>query len=176
MRLRRYDRVNPSKSLRRDFDCGHPSLNDWLAKQARQSMATRDAVTQLLIDDDTIAGYFCLSAGSLSRELAPASIARGAPDPIPMVKMGRFAIDRRYQGQGWGADLLNEAIRSAAGSQEQIGARALLVDAIDDSAYRFYLRFGFLDSPVAPMQLCLPLSAAIVAIARSEAAGTDRMS
>lgn len=75
-------------------------------------MESRDAVTYLLMDGppdgEVIAGYFCLASGSISR-YATAAMARRAPEPIPAVRMGRFAIDLSAQGQGWGAELLREA-------------------------------------------------------------------
>jgi ribosomal protein S18 acetylase RimI-like enzyme len=67
--------------------------------------------------------------------------------------MGRFAIDSGYQGQGWGADLLREALLSAASGGRAMGARALLVDAINENAFLFYERFDFVASPIHPMQL-----------------------
>lgn len=157
MRLARYDTVSPSKDQRADFSCGEPSLDRWLATQARQRMESRDAVTYLLLDgepgDEGIAGYFCLSAGEVRRDEAPATIARRAPEPIPVMRMGRFAIDTRYQGNGWGAELLREALLSAVAAGTLIGARALLVDAISDQAAAFYLRFGFSRSLTHQQQL-----------------------
>lgn len=173
MRLHRYDKISPTKAQRREFDCGHASLARWLASQARQSMDSRDAITYLLMDVDTIAGYFCLSAGSVSKEQAPAALARRAPDPMPVIRMGRFAIDLRYQGRGWGADLLAEAIRSAAASSQVIGARALLVDAIDQTAKDFYLGHGFAESPIAPMQLLVQLQVVNRSDAEAVANGLD---
>lgn len=157
MRLARYDDVSPSKEQRGAFSCGEPSLDRWLATQARQSMESRDAVTYLLLDgesdDECIAGYYCLSAGEVRREDAPAGLARRAPEPIPVVRMGRFAIDERYQGSGWGAELLREALLSAVSGGRSIGARALLADAVNEQAVQFYRRFGFIVSPTHPMQL-----------------------
>lgn len=80
-------------------------------------------------------------------------MARRAPDPIPAVRMGRFAIDRNSQGQGWGADLLREALLSAVAGGRLIAARVMLVDAINDEARAFYLRFGFTPSPIHPRQV-----------------------
>lgn len=117
MRVVRYDKARPSKEQRRAFSCGEPSLDRWLATQARQSMESRDAVTYLLLDDEDdqerIAGYFCLSGGQVELEAAPTEVSRRAPDPIPVIRMGRFAVHQDYQGQGWGADLLREALLSA---------------------------------------------------------------
>lgn len=124
-------------------------------------MESRDAVTYLLVDEeaerDAIAGYFCLSAGEVRRQDAPPHVARHAPEPIPVVRMGRFAIDRSYQGSGCGAELLREALLSAVAGGRLIGARALLVDAISERSASFYERFGFVASPIHPMQLLLDL-------------------
>jgi len=158
VRLARYDEVNPTKEQRGAFDCGEATLDRWLSTQARQSMDSRDAITYLLLDEnDRISGYYCLSAGEISREAVPPSVGRRAPAAIPVVRMGRFGVDRRYQGQGLGADLLREALLSAAAARRLIGARALLVDAINDSAKNFYLRFGFVPSPINSMQLLYDL-------------------
>lgn len=160
MRLARYDEVDPSKALRRAFDCGEPSLNRWLAEQARQSMTSRDAVTYLLLEENAsdatagrIAGYYALSAGQVLREAVPLAIGRRAPEPIPAIRMGRFAIDRAHQGAGLGAGLLREALLSAVAAGRLIGARVMLVDAISENAAAFYQRFGFEHSPIHSMQL-----------------------
>ncbi len=122
-------------------------------------MESRDAVTYLLIDDeaDSIAGYFSLSSGEVRREDAPGRLGHRAPDPIPAVRMGRFAVDRNYQGQGWGADLLREALLCAISGARLVAARVMLVDAIRDEARSFYIRFGFEPSPIHPMQLMFDL-------------------
>lgn len=167
MQLLRFDRAAPSKGQRNSFDSGEPTLDRWLATQARQSMESRDAVSYLLLDDDElledeqprIAGYYCLSSGDVRRADAPESMAKRAPDPIPAVRMGRFAIDERYQGQGLGAELLSEALRSAVAAGDLIGARVMLVDAISEQAFGFYARFGFTASPIHPMQLLYDLRA-----------------
>lgn len=128
-------------------------------------MESRDAVSYLLLDEEApledqrprIAGYFCLSSGEVRREDTPEPMAKRAPNPIPAVRMGRFAIDHRYQGQGLGAELLSEAMRSAVSAGDLVGARVMLVDAISGKAFAFYERFGFTPSPIHPMQLLYDL-------------------
>lgn len=160
MRIARFDEIAPSKAQRNAFDCGEPSLNRWLATQAGQSMESRDAVTYLLMDGpsdaEVIAGYYCLASGSISRETTPTSMARRAPEPIPAVRMGRFAIDLAVQGQGWGAELLREALLSAVSGGKLIAARVMLVDAISEEARNFYVRFGFTPS-IHPLQVLYDL-------------------
>jgi ribosomal protein S18 acetylase RimI-like enzyme len=169
VRLVRFDAEPPSKAQRKSFACGEPSLDNWLATQASQSMASRDAVTYLLMNDDhaVIAGYYSISAGEVSRDAAPHGLARRAPNPIPVVRMGRFAVDRRYQGQGSGSELLREALRGAAAAVELIGGRAMLVDAINDGAKHFYMKYGFQTSPIHPMQLMYDLRI-VIASARPD--------
>jgi ribosomal protein S18 acetylase RimI-like enzyme len=162
VRHQRLNEANPSKAQRSAFDCGEPSLNRWLATQARQSMESRDAVTFLLLDEDrldepSIAGYYCLSAAEVSREAAPGAMGKRSPDPIPAVRMGRFAIDLRYQRQHWGAEMLREALLGAVTAGALIGARVMLVDAISEAALAFYSRYGFSRSPIHPMQVLYDL-------------------
>jgi len=165
VQLLRFDRAAPSKAQRKAFRCGEASLDRWLATQARQSMESRDAVTYLLLDSDEmaeddrprIAGYYCLSSGEVRRADAPAALADRAPDPIPAARMGRFAIDERYQGHGWAAELLREALLASVAAGKVIGARVLLVDAISADARAFYERYGFVRSPIHPMQVLYDL-------------------
>jgi GNAT superfamily N-acetyltransferase len=153
LRIGRFDKVETSRPQREAFDCGEPTLNRWLVHQASEKMRHRFSVTYLLLDDDVIAGYFSLSPGQVLRADAPSTMARRAPDPIPVIRMGRFVIDHAYQRRGWGAELLGRALLHAISGSTQIGAQALLVDAISEDAAAFYRRFGFEPSPVHPLQL-----------------------
>ncbi|HTN99613.1 MAG TPA: GNAT family N-acetyltransferase [Microthrixaceae bacterium] len=131
-------------------------------------MDSRDAVTYLLMDEssgaEVIAGYYCLASGSVSREETPTSMARNAPEPVPAVRMGRFAVDLAFQGSGWGAELLREALLSAVSGGKLIGARVMLVDAISDEVRAFYVRFGFTSSPVHPLQVLYDLRIVVASL------------
>lgn len=160
MRLARYDTVAPSMEQRNAFSCGEPSLNRWLATNAHKSMESRSAVTYLLLDDEEagphdawIAGYYCISVGRVRHDDVPEAVADGSTGGVPVMHMGRLAVDDDYQGSGWGAELLGEALLSAVSGAELIGARALLVDAISVRSAEFYRRFGFVESPIHPCQL-----------------------
>jgi GNAT superfamily N-acetyltransferase len=95
-------------------------------------------------------GYYAVAAGSIAREEAPGSIKRNMPDPIPAIIIGRLAVDHRYQRTGIGQGLLRDALARAMNVSEQIGARALIVHALNEQAEAFYLRHGFLTSPTGP--------------------------
>jgi GNAT superfamily N-acetyltransferase len=79
------------------------------------------------------------------------------PDPIPMVLLGRLAIDQQWQGKGLGVALLQDAVVRTRAAAEILGIRGLLVHAISEDAKAFYERHGFLASLVQPMTLVLPL-------------------
>lgn len=82
------------------------------------------------------------------------------PDPIPVMLMGRLAVDTSEQGKGLGRALLKDAILRTLKAAEIAGMRALLVHALDEKAAEFYLRNGFLVSPIDPLVLMLPLDTA----------------
>lgn len=90
-----------------------------------------------------VAGYYCLSASALARDEAPQALGSHMPDPIPIVLLGRLAVDRDFAGQGLGASLLQHATVRALDAAESIGIRAMLVHALTDSVVPFYERFGF---------------------------------
>jgi len=82
------------------------------------------------------------------------------PEPVPVVLLGRLAIDRAWQGLGLGADLLRDAVLRMLSAGETIGVRAILVHAISDAAKTFYQRHGFRASPVEPLTLMITLAEA----------------
>jgi predicted N-acetyltransferase YhbS len=90
-----------------------------------------------------VVGYYCLSASSLTREETTSSLRRNMPDPIPVILIGRLAVDKRFAGNGLGASLLQEAILKGIEVSQLVGARALVVHAISESAENFYRKFGF---------------------------------
>lgn len=71
--------------------------------------------------------------------------------------MGRFAIDRAYQHQRWGEELLRRALLGAVSAGAVVAARVMLVDAVSDQALAFYRRYGFVPSPIHPMQVLYDL-------------------
>jgi predicted N-acetyltransferase YhbS len=82
------------------------------------------------------------------------------PDPIPVILLGRLAVDIAYQGKGIGTGLLRDAVFRTTQAAEIAGIRAILVHAISNSAKHFYERYGFAPSPVDPMTLAVPIAEA----------------
>ncbi len=140
-----------------DFACGEPSLDEWLKKRALKNHASGASRCFVLCTGATVIGYYCLSAGAISHEVAPKAMRRNMPDPLPVLLLGRLAIDRRYHNQGLGQALLRDAMIRAVSVAGDAGVFALLVHALSEPARRFYLSRGFVESPLRPMTLMITL-------------------
>ncbi|MCG7984646.1 MAG: GNAT family N-acetyltransferase [Candidatus Thiodiazotropha lotti] len=139
------------------FSCGVPALDNWLKKRARSNERSRASRTYVLCIDKRVIGYYALASGSLAAKYAPGKIKRNMPDPIPVMVLGRLAIDKEYQGKKLGDALLRDAILRILQAAEIAGIKAILVHAISEEAKQFYLDRSFIISPAEPMTLILPL-------------------
>jgi GNAT superfamily N-acetyltransferase len=147
------------------FACGVPVLDEWLKRRAALNNESGASRSYVVCQGTVVVGYYCLATGGVTRVTAPGSIRRNMPDPIPVIVLGRLAVDQRFQGQGVGRALLRDAILRVLQVADSVGVRAILVHAISDEAKRFYQTNGFLASPIEPMTLCLPLETARAALA-----------
>lgn len=152
------ERLSPAHKIAQ-FDCGEPSLDDWLKKRALANNGKTSQTFVIQIGGE-VAGYYSIAAGAVERDVAPSKIKRNSVDPIPVVVLGRLAVDVRFKGRGFGADLLRDAILRSIRIAEDVGVRALLVHALDNKAAEFYRRFDFLPSAVSDRTLMLPIEAA----------------
>lgn len=157
MSLRGPEPLGPQHRLE-GFDCGKPTLNDWLVRHARQAQGSGSAKTFVVSEDDRVAGYFSLTVGQIDTLDAPERIRKGMGQyPIPVVILARLAVGLQDQGRGIGIGLLQDAIRRTMLIAEQAGIRAMMTHPIDESSARFYTRFGFIASPLREQQLLLLL-------------------
>jgi predicted N-acetyltransferase YhbS len=143
------------------FTCGVPALDNWLKKRARSNERSRASRTYVLCDDERVIGYYALATGSLAAKSAPGKIKRNMPDPIPVMVLGRLAIDQQYQGKKLGDALLRDAILRILQAADIAGIKAILAHAISEEAKKFYLDRSFIVSPSEPMTLVLPLASII---------------
>ena len=140
------------------FNCRHDSLNQWLQRRAlanASSGATRTYV--VCAENHRVVGYYALAAGSLDVESAPARLRRNMPNPLPVVVLGRLAVDDTWSGRGVGGGLLKDAVLRSLQAAELIGACALMCHAIDVDAKAFYARHGFVESPTQQLTMMLGL-------------------
>jgi ribosomal protein S18 acetylase RimI-like enzyme len=132
------------------FDCGVPELSGWLKKRALQNQFSNSTRTYVANQGASrVIGFQTLAAGAVERGLAVAALRRNSPESIPIILLARLAIDVTCQGSGIGGALLLDAVRRSISASEIIGARALVTNAISESAVRFYQRYGFRPSPIA---------------------------
>ena len=140
-----------------EFDCGNDTLNDWLKKRALKNQENGASRTFVVCQDDRVVGYYALASGSVERIEAPKSITRNMPEPIPVIVLGRLAVDLSMQGQRLGGSLLKDALLRTLKVTQDVGIRAVLVHAISEDAKRFYQVYGFQVSRIDPMTLMLPI-------------------
>ncbi|TPL88150.1 GNAT family N-acetyltransferase [Mesorhizobium sp. B2-3-14] len=139
------------------FQSGTESLDQWLRRRARANQVSGASRTYVVAEGIRVVGYYCLSSGGLDLAEAPGIVRRNMPDPIPMVVLGRLAVDTGWQGKGLGAALLQDAVLRAGQAATILGIRGIFVHAISDEAKAFYERHGFAASPKNPMTLVLSL-------------------
>lgn len=142
-----------------DFDCGIQTLNQWLKRQALANENSGASRTFVVCDNQHVIGFYALATGSVRRGDAPGSIKRRMPDPIPVMVLGRLAVDLHWQKKGVGSGLLKDAVLRTLTVSQQTGIRALIVHAFADKAKNFYRHYGFQESPFNQMTLMLNLMA-----------------
>lgn len=145
------------KHDRVSFDCGEPSLNEYLQRFARQNAELFLGRTYVLVvpGQTRIEGYYTISSGAVARQDLPEK--RLPRYPIPVVLMGRLAVDRQAQGRGYGELLLQDALKRSAQLAQHLGIYAVVVDALNEKARDFYGKYGFAQTVDDPMRLYLPI-------------------
>lgn len=142
------------------FHCGSDSLDLYMRRYATQDI--RRNVARIFVatpehDPGRLAGFFTLSAGSVSCADLPDALARKLPRyPVPVALIGRLAVDSDFQKHGLGSILLADACRKVAQASAVLAVAGIIVDAKDDAATAFYEHFGFVPLPGQPDRLLLP--------------------
>lgn len=138
-----------------DFCCTEPSLNQWLMERALDNHAKGFSRVFVVCPTDSmrVVGYYALSTCSVIRADVSSKMRRNAPNPIPIIILGRLAVDRAFAGQGLGSDLLSDAVKRSLNVAMHAGAKAIQVHALSDAAREFYMKWGFAPSPLAPHTL-----------------------
>lgn len=141
------------------FTCGESVLDVWLKQRALANQSSGASRTFVVADpSQQVYGYYALAAGAITHQIATGGVRRNMPDPIPVLVLGRLAVDTRAQGLKLGGGLLQDAVNRAMTVSQNLGARALLVHALHDKARAFYQHYGFQPSPIDHLVLMLRLS------------------
>lgn len=146
------------------FDCGKSQLNEYLKKYAWQNQKQRYSITFVVKIENSqkILGYYCTSASSIEFANIPDSLNRKLPKyPAPVMLIGQLAIDKKMQGKGLGKLLLMHALSRAVRISSEMGIFAVRVDAMDQQAKDFYLKYGFIPLKDAEFSLILPIKTII---------------
>ena len=140
------------------FESGGASLNDWLKRRARSNQVNDASRTYVVAEGERVVGYHAVSSYGIGVAGAPGRFRRNMPDPIPVVLLGRLAIDRGWQGKGMGRALFRDCAMRVAHAADTLGIRGIVVHAISEKAKAFYLALGFEVSPLEPMTLMVTLN------------------
>lgn len=137
------------------FDCGNDVLSDWLRRRALKNQYLNASRTFVICLECTkrVVGYYSIATGSVSHADLGRSLRQNMPDPVPVILLGRLAIDKCTQGHNFGKWLLNDAVTRVSNLADQVGIKAIMVHAIDEQAKTFYEYFGFVQSPSVPKTL-----------------------
>ena len=146
---------------RSEFACGVDALDRYFRQQAGQETRRRAAAVYVLVDvaAAVVAGYYTLSSIGIESSELPDDVARRLPryPVLPGMLIGRLAVDRRYQGQGFGGVLVRDAAGRAYELSASVGAALIVVDEKDASVARFSAQYGFQPLPSDPLRLFIPM-------------------
>ncbi len=141
------------------FNSTRGSLNAWLIDRALTNEEQRASRSFVICEGDTqkVIGYYCLAQGAIGHDAVSAKFKKKMPNPLPVTVLGRLAIDQHHAGKGLGMALLKDAVLRSRLASLQAASRGIFVQALDEEAVGFYLKFGFTRSPSQPLYLMLSL-------------------
>jgi GNAT superfamily N-acetyltransferase len=159
---------------RKNFDCGQPDLNLFLAQHARQAHEAGVSKTYVAVhaeDRTRILGFYTLSPAQVELHRIPASARpRAGRYPVGGFRLGRLAVNKSFQAHGLGGQLLISAAVRCIRASAEMGGTAMVIDAKDEAAAAWYGRYGAVPLIDAPLSLLLPydlLRAALLAAGKS---------
>lgn len=138
----------------------HLSLDQWPRERAYSSegLSARTYVTCARDEPARVVGYFCIAAAVEQRNaLTSAKLRRGMPEQVPLLLIGRLAVDAPWRGRGLGSALLADALRRCLAASQIAGVRGVVAHAIDEAAAEFYERHGFIRSPLGEHVMLMPI-------------------
>jgi GNAT superfamily N-acetyltransferase len=142
--LRRPEPLDTGKHHRDRFDCGVEEFNTGLRLYAGQNRRRNTAATWVMTDiDHQVVVHATLSMSAVDIGAAPADLRKGAPAQIPVLLLGRLAVDQRYRGYGAGTAMVRHVLMTAVELNAKAACRAVVVNAFDEDARSWWIRTGF---------------------------------
>ncbi|MFS8083619.1 MAG: GNAT family N-acetyltransferase [Ginsengibacter sp.] len=146
---------------RKNFSCRVAELDRYLHQQITQDQKKHITAPFVLVEDASldVAGYYTLSSIAVDLSEWPPELAKKLPryPTVPVVLLGRLAVDQKYRGQKLGEFLLMDALSKALANTDTVAATAVIVDAINDEAASFYQHYDFQQFPEQPSKLLLSI-------------------
>lgn len=152
--------LGPKHDVSRFSNGVRPSLDQWLRERARTSegLSARTYAVCPGNEPERAVGYFSISTALEQRRILPsAKLRRGSPEQVPLLLIGRLAVDAEWRGRGLGSALLADALRRCLSASEIAGVRGVVAHAIDEAAAAFYERHGFVRSPLGERVMLMPI-------------------
>lgn len=148
---------------RAGFSCGNALLDDFIKTKGRKEQELGFSAVFIAVAEPKspmIVGYYSLSSHSILAQGIPLDIRKKFPKypSVPTTLLGRLARCLQYRGQRIGEFLLLDALSRALQSADNVGSYAVVVDAIDNAAVSFYLKYGFLPMEERTDRLYLPIA------------------
>jgi len=140
------------------FSSGVESLDHWLKRRALKNQATGASRTFVACEGRHVLAYYALASSAVTTNAASGRFRRNMPNPIPVVVLGRLAVDKAWHGKGVGRALVRDAGLRVIQAADTIGVRGMIVHALSPEAKQFYMRLGFDLSPLDPMMLMVTLA------------------
>ncbi|NEQ98877.1 MAG: GNAT family N-acetyltransferase [Cyanothece sp. SIO2G6] len=153
--------LDTRKHVRDSFSCGKDSLDNYIRKQASQNLKRRVATVFALFDelDFHVLAYYTLSSFTVDIAALDETFAKRLPryPLLPATLLGRLAVDNRHKGKRFGELMLMDALKKSLDASKQVASLAVIAEALDKQALRFYEKYGFQPFKQNPMKLYLPL-------------------
>ncbi|UHD46321.1 GNAT family N-acetyltransferase [Aureimonas altamirensis] len=150
------------------FCCGKPVLDQWLKTRALSNQQKGFIAVLVVHEDNRVIGYYGLAPTAVVPSVLPRSIRTGQPpDPMPCLLLGQLAMDTGWAGQGVGTGLVKHVLQRCVQAAGLIGGRALMVNAVDEDAARFWDRRGFVRTKDDPLVLFRSIAVIAASLAQS---------
>ncbi|WP_414503161.1 GNAT family N-acetyltransferase [Xenorhabdus nematophila] len=143
---------------REAFNSGVITLDQWLKNRALKNNLTGASKTYVVCSENRVLAYYSLAASAIVTDSTPGHFRRNMPNPIPVVVLGRLAVDRSLQRKGIGRALVQDAALRIIQAADLIGVRGMIIHALSDEVKSFYETIGFEPSPLDPMLLMATLA------------------
>lgn len=142
-----------------DFKSREPLLDEWVRRKALSNEPSGACRTYVVTDGERVVGFYCLATGAVAHTQATGKVRRNMPDPVPVVIVGRMAVDEKCERKGIGKGLIRDAVIRTLGAAEVVGVRAILIHAKSEESRKFYVdKCGLSECPVDPTTLMITLT------------------